>query len=158
MYTNKHIWNISYPIFLSLLAQNVINVTDTAFLGRVGEVELGASAMGGLVLYLRLYDCIRVQYRLSDRDRSSERRAEFPGHRPCGDSGHSVSLGISGGTVSGFADVGRQSDAADDFVGRDMERDDGVSRLAAVRILLFVRECHVPRFVCRYNENEGLNA
>ena len=34
--------------FLSLLAQNVINVTDTAFLGRVGEIELGASAMGGL--------------------------------------------------------------------------------------------------------------
>ena len=28
--------------------QNVINVTDTAFLGRVGEVALGASAMGGL--------------------------------------------------------------------------------------------------------------
>ena len=48
MYTNKQIWNVSYPIFLSLLAQNIINVTDTAFLGRVGEVELGASAMGGL--------------------------------------------------------------------------------------------------------------
>ena len=32
MYTNKQIWNVSYPIFLSLLAQNVINVTDTAFL------------------------------------------------------------------------------------------------------------------------------
>ena len=50
MYTNRNIWNVSYPIFLSLLAQNVINVTDTAFLGRVGEVELGASAMGGLYL------------------------------------------------------------------------------------------------------------
>ena len=48
MYTNRQIWNVSYPIFLSLLAQNVINVTDTAFLGRVGEIELGASAMGGL--------------------------------------------------------------------------------------------------------------
>ncbi len=48
MYTNRNIWDVSYPIFLSLLAQNVINVTDTAFLGRVGEVELGASAMGGL--------------------------------------------------------------------------------------------------------------
>lgn len=48
MYTNKQIWNVSYPIFLSLLAQNVVNVTDTAFLGHVGEVELGASAMGGL--------------------------------------------------------------------------------------------------------------
>ena len=45
MYTNKQIWNVSYPIFLSLLAQNIINVTDTAFLGRVGEVELGASAI-----------------------------------------------------------------------------------------------------------------
>jgi putative MATE family efflux protein len=48
MYTNKQIRNVSYPIFLSLLAQNIINVTDTAFLGRVGEVELGASALGGL--------------------------------------------------------------------------------------------------------------
>lgn len=48
MYNNKQIWQVSYPIFLSLLAQNLINVTDTAFLGHVGEVELGASAMGGL--------------------------------------------------------------------------------------------------------------
>lgn len=48
MYSNKQIWNVSYPILLSLLAQNVINVTDTAFLGHVGEVELGAAAMGGL--------------------------------------------------------------------------------------------------------------
>ncbi|MDR0573752.1 MAG: MATE family efflux transporter [Tannerella sp.] len=47
-YSNKHIWNISFPIIIGLLAQNVINVSDTAFLGRVGEVELGASAMGGL--------------------------------------------------------------------------------------------------------------
>ena len=48
MYTNKQIWNISSPIFLSLLAQTIIGVTDTAFLGRVGEVELGASTMGSL--------------------------------------------------------------------------------------------------------------
>ncbi|MDR1381432.1 MAG: MATE family efflux transporter, partial [Tannerella sp.] len=47
-YTNRHIWKISAPITIGLLAQNIINVTDTAFLGRVGEVELGASAMGGL--------------------------------------------------------------------------------------------------------------
>lgn len=53
MYTNKKIGSVSYPILLSLLAQNVINVTDTAFLGRVSEVALGASAMGGL-----LYICI----------------------------------------------------------------------------------------------------
>ena len=52
-YSNKVIWNVSYPILLALLAQNVINVTDTAFLGHVGEVELGASAMGGL-LYINV--------------------------------------------------------------------------------------------------------
>ncbi len=54
MYTNKGIWNVTYPILLGLLAQNVINVTDTAFLGHVGEVALGAAAMGGL-LYICVY-------------------------------------------------------------------------------------------------------
>ena len=54
MYTNKEIWRVTYPIFLGLLAQNVINVTDTAFLGRVSEVALGAAAMGGL-LYICVY-------------------------------------------------------------------------------------------------------
>jgi putative MATE family efflux protein len=50
----NRIWNISYPIILSLIAQNAVNVTDTAFLGRVGEVELGASAIGGL-FYISLF-------------------------------------------------------------------------------------------------------
>ena len=36
------IWQVSYPIILSLLAQNIINVINIAFLGRVGGVELGA--------------------------------------------------------------------------------------------------------------------
>ena len=54
MYSNKGIWKITYPILLGLLAQNVINVTDTAFLGHVGEVALGAAAMGGL-LYICIY-------------------------------------------------------------------------------------------------------
>ena len=53
-YSNRHIWNVSYPIIIGLLAQNIINVTDTAFLGRVGEVELGASAMGG-IFYICLF-------------------------------------------------------------------------------------------------------
>ena len=45
---------ILYEILLGLLAQNIINVTDTAFLGHVGEVALGAAAMGGL-LYICVY-------------------------------------------------------------------------------------------------------
>jgi len=52
--SNKNIFKITYPIFLTLIAQNVINVTNTAFLGRVGEVELGASAIAG-VFYIAIY-------------------------------------------------------------------------------------------------------
>lgn len=54
MYSNRNIVKISAPILLSLLAQNLIQVIDTAFLGRVGEVELGASALAGII-YIALY-------------------------------------------------------------------------------------------------------
>lgn len=54
MYSNKHITKIGLPILLSLLAQNIIQVIDTAFLGRVGEVELGASALAGII-YIAIY-------------------------------------------------------------------------------------------------------
>lgn len=54
MYSNKHIVKLSAPILLSLLAQNLIQVIDTAFIGRVGEVELGASALAGII-YIAVY-------------------------------------------------------------------------------------------------------
>ena len=44
----KMIWSIAYSIILGNLAQTIISLTDTAFLGRLGEVELGASAMSGI--------------------------------------------------------------------------------------------------------------
>lgn len=44
----NRIWQIAYPIILGSIAQNLINFTDTAFLGRVGEIALGAGALGGL--------------------------------------------------------------------------------------------------------------
>lgn len=54
MLSAKNIFNITYPVVLTLVVQNIINVTDTAFLGRVGEVALGASAIGG-VYFLAIY-------------------------------------------------------------------------------------------------------
>ena len=47
-YSYAQIWQVAYPVLLTLLIQNLIQVTDTAFLGRVGEVELGASAIAGI--------------------------------------------------------------------------------------------------------------
>ena len=54
MYSRKEIWGISLPILVSLFVQNLINIPDTAFMGRVGQIELGASALAG-VLYLAFY-------------------------------------------------------------------------------------------------------
>lgn len=52
--SNKAIWALTYPIILSLFAENIINVTDTIFLARIGEAELGASAIGG-TFYVLLF-------------------------------------------------------------------------------------------------------
>lgn len=48
----RRIWTIAFPIILGSIAHNLINVTDTAFLGRVGEIELGASALGGMFYFV----------------------------------------------------------------------------------------------------------
>jgi putative MATE family efflux protein len=46
--TYSQIWSIAYPIIIGSVAQNLLNITDTAFLGRVGQVALGAGAIGGI--------------------------------------------------------------------------------------------------------------
>lgn len=52
--STKEILRLSWPVFISLIAQNLIGVIDTAFISRVGEVELGGTAMGSLV-YFSIY-------------------------------------------------------------------------------------------------------
>lgn len=47
-FSYRKILTIAFPILLSSLVEQIIGMTDTAFLGRVGEIELGASALGGI--------------------------------------------------------------------------------------------------------------
>ena len=47
-YSYRQIWHIAYPVLIGTLMEQLIGLTDTAFLGRVGEVELGAAAIGGI--------------------------------------------------------------------------------------------------------------
>ncbi len=54
-YSFKSIWRITFPILVALVMEELLGMTDTAFLGRVGEVELGASAIAGVyfnILYM----------------------------------------------------------------------------------------------------------
>jgi putative MATE family efflux protein len=53
-FTYAQIGKIAYPVFLTMLIQNLIQVTSTAFLGHVGEIELGASAIGG-IYYIAIF-------------------------------------------------------------------------------------------------------
>ena len=53
-FTYKQIWLINYPVMMSILMEQLINITDAIFLGHYGEVELGASALAGMY-YLILY-------------------------------------------------------------------------------------------------------
>ena len=39
---------------MSILMEQLINITDAVFLGHVGEIELGASALAG-IYYLAIY-------------------------------------------------------------------------------------------------------
>lgn len=53
-YSYGQIWKIAYPVLISVLMEQLVGMTDTAFLGRVGEVELGASALGG-IFYITVF-------------------------------------------------------------------------------------------------------
>jgi len=48
----KNIWKISFPIIISGIAQNVVNVTDTMFLGQVSNVALGAGGNAGIFYFV----------------------------------------------------------------------------------------------------------
>ena len=50
--TSKEIWSIALPIMLGYMAQTIINFTDTAFLGHLGVIALGASMLAGLFYFV----------------------------------------------------------------------------------------------------------
>ncbi len=53
-YTYKKIGLIAFPVMMSILIEQLINITDALFLGHVGDVELGASALAG-IWFLAIY-------------------------------------------------------------------------------------------------------
>ena len=51
-YTTRSIISLAVPIMVGNLAQTLITFVDTAFLGHLGAVELGAAMMAGLYYYV----------------------------------------------------------------------------------------------------------
>lgn len=54
LFTDRQILKITFPVLLSLMMEQLIGLTDTIYLGHVGEVELGASAIAG-IFYLTIF-------------------------------------------------------------------------------------------------------
>ncbi len=55
-YTN--IWKVAYPMILGSLSNSLLNVVDTAFVGRLGPVALGATAIGATYYLIFSLLCI----------------------------------------------------------------------------------------------------
>ena len=47
----SNIWKVAYPIILGSVAQNIIALTDTAFLGHLSETALGAAAIATIFYF-----------------------------------------------------------------------------------------------------------
>lgn len=56
--TYNNIWEIAYPMILGSLSNGLLNVVDTAFVGRLGAVALGASAIGATYYLIFSLLCI----------------------------------------------------------------------------------------------------
>jgi len=48
VYSYKDIWRVSLPIMLGLLTQNIMQISNTIFLSRVGEIEFAAAGLAGI--------------------------------------------------------------------------------------------------------------
>lgn len=44
-----NIWRIAYPIIIGSVSQTILNITDTIFVGRLGELQLASGALGVLI-------------------------------------------------------------------------------------------------------------
>lgn len=53
-YTLKQIWLINLPVMVSLFMEQLINLTDSVFLGHVSQIDLGASALATMY-YTAIY-------------------------------------------------------------------------------------------------------
>ncbi len=56
----KNIWEISYPIILGGLANTLLNLTDTAFVSRLGETELASMALTTIYYFVVVMIAISI--------------------------------------------------------------------------------------------------
>lgn len=146
-YTNREIWKVAYPILISLIMEQLIGMTDTAFMGRVGEVELGASAIAG-VYYLAIF-MLGFGFSIGSQILIARRNGEG-NFRMIGPilSGNLFPAGHGTGHVHPFPAVLSLDIVARGSLSPRLRGSGELHQLAGVRLLLLVRGHHVPGVLC----------
>ena len=155
-YTYKQIWLINFPVMMSILMEQLINITDAVFLGHVGEVELGASAIAG-IYYLAVYMLgfgfsiglqVMIARRNGECDYGKAGKIFF--------SRFLLFIGIGHFALS--ADAGKFSFHIGkvDFLAGDLSGCNSISGLAQFRFAVFVSVFGYPFFSCGNNMHSGI--
>ncbi len=141
---------------MSILMEQLINITDAVFLGHVGEVELGASAIAG-IYYLAVYMLgfgfsIGLQVMIARRNGGTE----LQGNRTDILSRAILSVGISHRALS--ADSCRFSVSIEtaNFLTGDLPGGSPVFGLAQFRAAILISFSGYPVFLCRNNAYKSL--
>ena len=143
-YSYKQIWTITFPILISLIMEQMIGMTDTAFLGRVGEIELGASAIAG-VYYLAIF-MMAFGFSIGAQILIARRNGEG-NYKEIGPIFYQGIYFLLAMAVILFT-----------FSISHLRCSRKLYSLACVRVLLFFCHGHVPRLLCRYDTNQNTDA
>ncbi len=155
-YTYKQIWLINLPVMMSVLMEQLINITDAVFLGHVGEVELGASALAG-IYYLATYMLgfgfsiglqVMIARRNGEQNYAETGRTFFQGLFFLSGLALSLCLLIQG--LSPF--LLKQSITSPE----NLSGCNGLSGLAQFRTFIFISLSGTPGFLCGNNKDQVL--
>lgn len=155
-YTYKQIWLINLPVMMSVLMEQLINITDAVFLGHVGEVELGASALAG-IYYLATYMLgfgfsIGLQVMIARRN----------GEQNYAETGRTFFQGLfflsRTSTLFMFVDTGPFPLPLEtiNYLTGNLSGCNGLSGLAQFRTFIFISLSGTPGFLCGNNKDQVL--
>ena len=156
-YSYKQIWTITFPILISLIMEQMIGMTDTAFLGRVGEIELGASAIAG-VYYLAIF-MMAFGFSIGAQILIARRNGEG-NYKEIGPIFYQGILfpACYGSDFTHILHCILTTYLEEyHFVSSHLRCSRKLYSLACVRVLLLFYHGHVPRLLCRYNTNQNVD-
>lgn len=157
-FTYAQIWTIAYPILISTLMEQLIGMTDAAFLGRVGEIELGASALGG-IFYIAVF-MLGFGFSIGAQILMARRNGEGNYERIGTIFYHSLAfLFLMACTLCGLthwlAPVILENIISSHAV---FEATNAYIDWRVIWLFLRLYQCHVSRLLCSYHSNPNLDA